>query len=108
MSTGCYSLSYLYTKDETQNFVAQLRDSSDVTTMLRQQAILQNYRTLHDKNSSPVGGIPATDLYAMAHTTGAYAPMSSMMSGISMAPCVTCSGQFPFNMVRVSSNLIRY
>jgi hypothetical protein len=108
MSTGCYSLSYLYSKNESQNFVAQLRDSSDVTSMLRQQAIRQKYRTLHDKNTSPVGGIPVTDLYAMAHTTGAYAPMSSMISGISMAPCVTCSGQFPFNMTKVSTSLIRY
>jgi cell envelope opacity-associated protein A len=108
MSTRCYTLSYLYSKDESQNFVAQLRDSSDVTSMIKQQAIRQNYSILHDKGLSPVGGIPATDLYAMAHTTGAYAPMSGLISGISMQPCVSCTGQFPFNLTKVSVSLIRY
>lgn len=104
---ACYTLSQLYRKDESQNFVAQLRDSSDVTTMLRQQGVRQNYRTLMDKGMSPVGSIPTNDLYDLAHTTGAYAPMSSMMSGISMQPCVSCTGQLPFNMAKVSANLIR-
>lgn len=105
---ACYTLSQLYTKDESQNFVGQLRDSSDVTSMIRQQAIRQNYRTLADKGISPVGGIPANDLYDMAHTTAAYAPMSSMISGVSMQPCVSCTGQLPFNMLKVSVSLIRY
>lgn len=105
---ACYTLSQLYSKDESQNFVAQLRDSSDVTKMIKQQAVRMNYVNLHDKASSPVGGIPSEDLYNLAHTTGAYAPMSSMMSGISMQPCVSCTGQFPFNLVKVSLSMVRY
>lgn len=106
---GCYTLSALFTKDETQNFVAQLRDSSDVTTMLKQQAIRQNYAVLKDKRGLPVGGIPTSDLYDMAHTTGKYAPASSMVSGVSMPACVPCNtGGFPFNMLKVSVSLIRY
>jgi len=105
---ACYTLSALYVKDESQNFVAQLRDSSDVTSMIRQQGVRGNYRNLRDNRTSPVGGIPANDLYDMAHTTAAYAPMSSMVSGISMQPCVSCTGQLPFNMLKVSTGLIRY
>jgi hypothetical protein len=97
-----------YNKDESQNFIAQLRDSSDLTTMLRQNAIRQNYRVLNQKGFTPVGGIPANDLYDMAHTTGVYGPAMSIMNSGSMQPCVTCSGQFPFNLLQVSVSLIRY
>ena len=103
---SCYQ--NVYSKDSNSNFLGQLRDSSDVTSMIKQQSIRNNYQILHAKSASPVGGIPASDLYSMAHTTAAYAPMQSLLSGISMQPCVTCDGQVPFNMQKVSISLIRY
>jgi hypothetical protein len=103
---SCYQ--NMYSRDSNTTFLGQLRDSSDVTTMIKQQSIRNNYQILHAKSASPVGGIPSADLYDMAHTTAAYAPMQSLLSGVSMQPCVACVGQLPFNMQKVSLSLIRY
>lgn len=94
-------------KDSNATFVAGMRDSSDMTTFRRQNAIRNNYRILHDKGQSPLGGISSTDFQAIAHTTAAFAPANTIISGLSYQPCVSCTGQIPFNKLRVPG-LVRY
>lgn len=95
-------------KDTNATFVNGLRDSSDITTLLRQQGVRNHYRTLQAKGQIPVGGIPANDIYDMANLTGKTGPYTSLISGVSIASsaCVTCTGQLPFNLGR-SASLVR-
>lgn len=92
-------------KDTRATFVNTLRDSSDVTTLLRQQGVRNHYRTLQSKGLTLPGGIPANDLYDMAHLTGKTGPASSLISGVSISQqvCVCCTYQFPFNLRRAAS-----
>jgi hypothetical protein len=95
-------------KDTRATLVNALRDSSDVTTLLRQQGVRNHYRTLQAKGLTLPGAIPANDLYDMAHLTGKTGPASSLISGVSISQqaCVCCTYQFPFNLGR-SASLVR-
>jgi hypothetical protein len=92
-------------KDSNATFVNRLRDSSDVTSYLRQQGVRNNYQVLQTKGQTVVGGIPANDLYDMAHLTGKTGPYTALISGVSItaSACVTCTGQFPFNLGQAAS-----
>jgi hypothetical protein len=95
-------------KDSNATFVNRLRDSSDVTSYLRQQGVRNNYQILQTKSQTIVGGIPANDLYDMAHLTGKTGPYTGLISGVSIttSACVTCTGQLPFNLGK-SASLVR-
>jgi hypothetical protein len=92
-------------KDTNATFVNRLRDSSDVTTYLRQQGVRNHYRTLQAKSQTFQGGIPANDLYDMANLTGKTGPYTSLISGVSIttSACVTCTGELPFNLGQAAS-----
>jgi hypothetical protein len=101
-------------KDTTPNFVNRIRDSSDYTTMLRQQGTKRNYQILSStqKGYQPIGGIPHTDLVDMAHTTQAYGPFNPLERGVgyTVPPCSPCgaSSSTPYSPLKVSLSLIRY
>ena len=94
-------------KDSNANFLNRIRDASDVTTMVRQQAIRRSYQLLRNNGSPVQGGIPHSDLYDMAHTVGSYAPMNSLQTNVSFTSCVPCSG-IPFSPLKVSLSFVRY
>ena len=94
-------------KDSNANFLNRIRDASDVTTMLRQQALRNNYQLLRNRGTPVQGGIPHSDLYDMAHTMGSYAPMNSLQTNVSFSSCVPCAG-IPFSPLRVSLSFVRY
>jgi hypothetical protein len=94
-------------KDSNANFLNRIRDASDVTTMIRQQALRKSYQLLHDKGLAKQGGIPHSDLYSMAHTVGSYAPMNSLQTNVSFSSCVPCRG-IPFSPLTVSISFVRY
>ena len=109
------SIAYGIGKDTSANFVTQLRDSSDVTRMKRQQGVKRNYQNLSStgKNELPVGGISHTHLLDMAHTTQAIGPSNALLPahGYIVPACVTCSTTLslaPFSPLYVSRSLIRY
>ena len=108
------SIAYGVGKDTSANFVTQLRDSSDVTRMKRQQGVKRNYQVLSStgKNQQPVGGISHTDFLDMAHTTQAIGPSNALLpaQGYIVPACVTCStlSLAPFSPLYVSRSLIRY
>ena len=101
-------------KDTTPNFVNRIRDSSDFTRLLRQQGTKRNYQNLSStqKNYTPIGGIPQTDLKDMAHTTQPYGPYNPLVLGVgyTVPPCSPCgtSSYTPFSTLQVSLSLIRY
>ena len=108
------SIAYGIGKDSNANFVNQLRDSSDVTRMLRQRGVKRNYQVLSStgKNFQPIGGISHTALYDMAHTTQLVGPSNALMTahGYMTPQCSACgTGSYtPFNTLQVSVSLIRY
>jgi hypothetical protein len=104
MST--YTIASASYKDSNANFLDQIRDASDVTRMMRQQGLKQNYQILRDKGTPVQGGIPQSHLVDMAHTVGSFAPMNSLMN-ISFSECATCSG-IPFSQLKVSLSFVRY
>jgi hypothetical protein len=101
-------------KDTTPNFVNRISDSSEYTTMLRQQGAKRNYQNLSStqKNYNPIGGIPHSDLLDMAHMTQSYGPSNVLIAGrgYTTPQCAPCgaSSYTPFSTLRVSLSLIRY
>ena len=108
------SIAYGLGKDSNANFIEQLRDASDVTAMLRRRGLKQNYTvgsaTL-GKNIDPIGGIPQSDLLALAHTSMSVGPSNALTSRAgymgACTPCVNLS-YAPFSTLRASLSLIRY
>jgi hypothetical protein len=101
-------------KDSNANFVEQLRNASDVTAMIRRRGIKRNYTvgsTSLGKNIDPIGGIPQSDLLALAHTVMSTGPSNALTprAGYSIAcsPCVNLS-YAPFSTLQASLSLIRY
>jgi hypothetical protein len=109
MSQELYSVPSASYKNSNATFTNQIRDASDVTAMIRQRGITRSYQLLRNKGLAVQGGIPQTDLIAMAHTVGAYAPANSTMD-VSFSECATCPGgnTIPFSMLTVSLSFIRY
>jgi hypothetical protein len=106
MSSSVPGASY---KNNNATFVNQIRDASDVTNMMKQIGLTRNYELLRARGLAVQGGIPQSDLLAMAHTVGAYAPMNSTMD-VSFSECSTCPGgnTIPFSTLTVSLSFIRY
>ena len=106
MSSSVPGASY---KNNNATFVNQIRDASDVTSMMKQIGLTRNYELLRARGLAVQGGIPQSDLLAMAHTVGAYAPMNSTMD-VSFSECSTCPGgnTIPFSALTVSLSFIRY
>jgi len=96
-------------KNSNATYVNQIRDASDVTSMIRQRGLTRSYQLLRNRGLAVQGGIPQTDLISMAHTVGSYAPMNSTMN-VSFAECATCAGgnSIPFSTLKVSLSFIRY
>ena len=101
-----YTIASASYKDSNANFLNRIRDASDVTTMLRQQGLKQNYQILRNKGTPVQGGIPQSHLVDMAHTVGSFAPMNSLMN-VSYSECATCAG-IPYSQVKVSLSFVRY
>jgi hypothetical protein len=57
----------------------QLRDSSDITTFLKNRAIYQNYVQLESKNQLPIGGISHEHLMSISRANDNFIPMSSIL-----------------------------
>ena len=69
----------------------QLRDSSDVTTYLKQKALYRNFTILAGKNQVPLGGISHTDLMGYARTHATYIPADSLVATVTaQADCPAC------------------
>ena len=64
--------------------IVRLRDASDVTTRKRQEGTSKRYNELYYENRLPVGGIPASDMYDLAHVSAQYQDESSA--------CLPCLG----------------
>ena len=78
-------------KDSNAQYATRIYSSSDVTRMIRDQSIRNNYVQLNAKNLSVAGGVSHEDLYAISHTVGSYAAASSLTSA-SYGQCVPCPG----------------
>ena len=109
MSQDLYTVPSASYKNSNATFTNQIRDASDVTTMIRQRGLTRNYQMLRDRGLAVQGGISQSDLLSMAHTVGAYAPMNST-TDVSFAECASCSGgnSIPFSTLLVSLSFIRY
>jgi hypothetical protein len=81
-------------KDSNAQYVTRIFSSSDITRMIRDQSIRNNYVQLNAKNSPVPGGVSHKDLYAVSHTVGSYAAASSLTSA-SYGQCAPCPG-IPF------------
>jgi hypothetical protein len=101
-----YTIASASYKDSNANFLDRIRDASDVTRMMRQQGLKQNYQILRDKGAAFQGGIPQSHLVDMAHTVGSFAPMNSLMN-VSYSECATCAG-IPYSQLKVSLSFVRY
>jgi len=101
-------------KDTGANFVAQFRNASDVTRMLRIQGTKRNYQVdslQYGKNLVPIGGIPQSDLIALGHSVMAVGPSNALVSQAGyMAPCSPCVGNSTpaYSTLQASLSLIRY
>jgi hypothetical protein len=78
-------------KDSNAQYSTRIYSSSDVTRMIRDQSIRNNYVQLNAKNFTVPGGVSHEDLYAISHTVGSYAAASSLTS-TSYGQCVGCPG----------------
>jgi hypothetical protein len=81
-------------KDSNAQYSTRMYSSSDVTRMVRDQSIRNNYVQLNAKRLSVPGGVSHEDLYAISHTVGSYAAASSLTSA-SYGQCTPCAG-IPF------------
>ena len=108
------SIAYGTGKDTSATFVEQLRNSSDVTAMLKRRGIKRTYQVESaslGKNLVPIGGIPQSDLLALGHTVMAVGPAKAITSGAGyMLPCSPCGSTNtpPFSTLNASLSLIRY
>lgn len=82
-------------KDSNAQFSTRIYSSSDVTRMIRNNGVRNNYLELTAKGETLRGGAPHADLYAIAHTAGTYAAASSLTT-VSYSSCIPCSsgGEF--------------
>jgi hypothetical protein len=81
-------------KDSNVQYSTRIYSSSDVTRMIRDQSIRNNYVQLNAKNLTVRGGVSHEDLYAVSHTVGSYAAASSLTTA-SYGQCSPCPG-IPF------------
>jgi hypothetical protein len=102
-------------KDTGANFVAQFRNASDITRMLRIQGTKRNYQVdsvQYGKGLNPIGGIPQSDLIALGHSVMAVGPSNVLVSqaGYIIPTCTPCgSTNFPpYSTLQASLSLIRY
>lgn len=101
-------------KDTNANFVEQLRNSSDVTAMIKRRGIKRNYQVDSlslGKNLVPLGGIPHSDLLALGHTVMTVGPSNALTPSAGyMLPCSPCgtTNTPPFSTLQASLSLIRY
>ena len=84
-------------KDKNSQYTTRIYSCSDMTRMIRDQSIRNNYVQLNAKKQSVLGGVSHEDLYAISHTVGTYSPASSMTS-VSYGQCAPCAG-VPFQLV---------
>ena len=91
-------------KDSNAQYATRIYSSSDVTRMIRDQSIRNNYVQLNTKNLAIPGGVSHKDLYAISHTVGSYAAASSLTSA-SYGQCAACPG-IPFQPTE-AYNVIR-
>lgn len=101
-------------KDINAQFSTRIYSSSDVTRMIRNNGIRNNYLERAAKGDILRGGAPHSDLYAIAHTAGSYAAASSLttVSYSSCIPCTSAGGSgIPFQPAvgfGVLRNIIQY
>jgi len=91
-------------KDSNAQYSTRIYSSSDVTRMIRDQSIRNNYVQLNAKGQTVVGAVSHEDLYAISHTVGSYATAASLTSA-SYGQCVQCQG-IPFQPTE-AVNVIR-
>jgi len=91
-------------KDSNAQYSTRMFSSSDVTRMIRDQSVRNNYVQLNSKKLNVRGGVSHGDLYAIAHTVGSYATASSLTSA-SYGQCTPCAG-IPFQP-QAAINVIR-
>jgi hypothetical protein len=82
-------------KDSNAQFSTRIYSSSDVTRMIRNNGVRNNYLELAAKGETFRGGAPHADLYAIAQTVGSFAPASSLTT-VSYNSCVPCNNDVPF------------
>jgi pyrimidine deaminase RibD-like protein len=82
-------------KDSNAQFSTRIYSSSDVTRMIRNNGVRNNYLELTAKGETPRGGAPHADFYAIAHTVGSFAAASSLTT-VSYNSCVPCNNDVPF------------
>jgi len=108
------SIAYGKGKDISANFVAQFRNASDVTAMIKRQGIKRNYQVDSaslGKNLVPLGGIPQSDLIALGHSVMSVGPSNALTPAAGyMLPCSPCGATNtpPFSPLQASLGLIRY
>lgn len=83
----------------------QLRDASDVTTLKKQRAIQRNYEQLQDKNQLPIGGIPHSDLMAVARYGATYIPTDSLIPTVlgQNTSCALCPNSVSYETSEIVS-----
>ena len=91
-------------KDSDAQYTTRIYSSSDVTRMIRDQGIRNNYVQLNAKKSTVAGAVSHEDLYAISHTVGSYSAASSLTTA-SYGQCVKCPG-IPFQPTE-AYNVIR-
>jgi len=97
-------------KDSNAQFSTRIYSSSDVTRMIRNNGVRNNYLERAAKGDILLGGAPHADLYAIAHTVGSFAAASSLTT-VSYSSCVPCNNGVPFQPAaafRVLRNLTQY
>ena len=101
MSSCAYTLA---DKDSNAQYATRIFSASDVTRMIRNQNIRNNYTQLNAKNARVQGGISHRDMYAIAHTAGSYSTAAALTSA-SYAQCTPCRG-VPFQL-GLASGVVR-
>jgi hypothetical protein len=91
-------------KDSNAQYTTRMFSSSDVTRMIHDQAVRNNYVQLNAKRLTVPGAVSHSDLYSIAHTVGSYSAASSLTSA-SYGQCVSCLG-IPFQPTQ-AVNVIR-
>jgi hypothetical protein len=70
----------------------QIRDASDVTAFKKMRAIQQNYVQLKAKQQLPLGGIPQSDMMALARRNATYIVNDSRLATVTaQAGCPECT-----------------
>jgi hypothetical protein len=83
----------------------QIRDASDVTKFKKMRAIQQNYTQLKAKNEVPDGGIPQTDLMALARYYATYIVNDSRMPTVTVqTACPECPETVTYTNGQIVAN----